>query len=471
MSDYQSLAQDFRKCLYDSMRLAMAAQKIDYIPGCVELGDFDSTSTTIALFPCDELEAAPEPALRNTFNQYWQFFKARASPGSEWDAYTPYEIRHVGAFVRLGEPDKAHALLNWFHQYQRPQAWNHWAEVVWHDPKTPKFIGDMPHTWVGSDFLNSGLLDLRLRAAPDSLVVFAGVPREWVDSGEPIAFQNLVTPRGKLSGSLQRQGHTVKVTLQGDLQLPPGGILVRHPPTSTDPGRDRTLPPHRTDVHPSPPHPRLPAPNHKKNDNSHRFFTPIHSSFLCPSPFLSFPLLSISCPSVSIRGKTSHDPLTHIPQVLHLGRRRILLPDRRRATREGGRGESILGTPSSRKPSAIWNNQTGDTACDHYHRSLEGRRPHQSRSAARAYRPQHRLAPASCPWASAPSTPKAWTSTAALSTPSSPPASRPTSPSSTGTSRKPSTSVAAGSTAKAPTGSPSTPPSSWTASPTASPTG
>jgi len=68
-AEYQALVIDFRKCLYDSMRLAMAGKGIDYIPGCVELGDFDSTSTTIALFPCDELEGAPEPALRNTFDR------------------------------------------------------------------------------------------------------------------------------------------------------------------------------------------------------------------------------------------------------------------------------------------------------------------------------------------------------------------------------------------------------------------
>jgi hypothetical protein len=34
-TEYQALATDFRKCLYDSIRAAMAAKQIDYIPGCV----------------------------------------------------------------------------------------------------------------------------------------------------------------------------------------------------------------------------------------------------------------------------------------------------------------------------------------------------------------------------------------------------------------------------------------------------
>jgi len=42
----------FKENLYNSIDLAMKSRKIDYIPGCVELGDFDVTSTTNALTPC-----------------------------------------------------------------------------------------------------------------------------------------------------------------------------------------------------------------------------------------------------------------------------------------------------------------------------------------------------------------------------------------------------------------------------------
>jgi hypothetical protein len=46
----------FSENLYNSIELAMKYKGIDYIPGCVELGDFDATSTTIALTPCNELK-------------------------------------------------------------------------------------------------------------------------------------------------------------------------------------------------------------------------------------------------------------------------------------------------------------------------------------------------------------------------------------------------------------------------------
>lgn len=225
---YAKLAAEFRMCLYDSMRRVFARSNIDYIPGCVELADFDSTSTTIALFPCDEQDHAPQVQLRNTFDRYWKFATGRMN-GNPWEAYTPYELRHVGAFVRLGERDRAYELLNWFRQHQRPQGWHHWAEVVWNDPKTPKFIGDMPHTWVGSDYLNS-VLSMFAYEHAGSVVCFAGVPRPWIDSGEAIGIRNMHTPHGVLTISMQRNGALISARAEGEVRMPEGGLVFRKPP-------------------------------------------------------------------------------------------------------------------------------------------------------------------------------------------------------------------------------------------------
>lgn len=227
-SEYDRLVAEFRKCLYDSIERAMAEKHIEYIPGCVELGDFDSTSTTIALFPCGESEFAPQDALRSTFERYWKFFQDRRSGAAPWEAYTPYEIRHVGAFVRLGEPERAYELLQWFGGHRRPPGWNHWAEVVWNDPKTPKFIGDMPHTWVGSDYLNS-VLAMFVHERGDALVFFAGVPRAWVESGEDIGIERVRTPWGEFSARMRRQDNTVVATIDGPAQVPSGGLVLRRP--------------------------------------------------------------------------------------------------------------------------------------------------------------------------------------------------------------------------------------------------
>ena len=51
----KKIRDTFKENLYNSLNLAMKVRKINYIPGCVELGDFDATSTTIALTPCNEL--------------------------------------------------------------------------------------------------------------------------------------------------------------------------------------------------------------------------------------------------------------------------------------------------------------------------------------------------------------------------------------------------------------------------------
>jgi len=53
----------------------------------------------------------------------------------------------------LNQSEKAHELIDYFMGQQRPRGWYHWAEVVWNSYRTPAFIGDMPHTWVGSDLL------------------------------------------------------------------------------------------------------------------------------------------------------------------------------------------------------------------------------------------------------------------------------------------------------------------------------
>ncbi|MFN3695754.1 MAG: coagulation factor 5/8 type domain-containing protein, partial [Ignavibacterium sp.] len=65
-TEYQrikSIREKFRTDLYNSLSLAIKTRNINYIPGCVELGDFDATSTTIALYPVNEKNNLPQPYL------------------------------------------------------------------------------------------------------------------------------------------------------------------------------------------------------------------------------------------------------------------------------------------------------------------------------------------------------------------------------------------------------------------------
>lgn len=113
---------DFRGDLEASIAASVRAHAIDYIPGAADLGDFDPTSTTIALSPGDEGERLPRPLLEASFERSWRDFVRRRDGAQSWDAYTPYELRSIGAFTRLGRRDRAGALLDYFLNDRRPLA-------------------------------------------------------------------------------------------------------------------------------------------------------------------------------------------------------------------------------------------------------------------------------------------------------------------------------------------------------------
>ena len=226
---FAAMRDDMRKSILESFRLTMAKHGIDYLPGSVELGDFDATSTTVGIAPGGELSHLPADAVRRTFDKYWEQVSTRRR-STTWDAYTPYEHRAVGTFVRLGQKDRAHKLLEDFFHDQRPAAWNHWAEVVWRDPKTPKFIGDMPHTWVGSDFIRS-VMDMFVYEREDdgALVIGAGIPEAWVTESPGVKLERVPTYYGMLSYSMSGTADEVRVRIESGLAMPRGGIIVRSP--------------------------------------------------------------------------------------------------------------------------------------------------------------------------------------------------------------------------------------------------
>jgi len=211
----------------------MKTRKIDYIPGCVELGDFDATSTTIAISPCNELQNLPQPYAQNTFDKYYEFFKNRRDDKIEWVNYTPYENRLIGSFIFLNQPEKAHQLIDFFLKDQRPQGWNHWAEVVWKDYRAPNFIGDMPHTWVGSDFINAIRSMFVYESASggefdSSLVLGAALYQDWIDSPDGMSVENLPTYYGELSYSIKKENDEYHFSIYGDVKLPKSGIKIKN---------------------------------------------------------------------------------------------------------------------------------------------------------------------------------------------------------------------------------------------------
>ncbi len=219
----------FREDLYDSLRAAAKFHDIDFLPGAAELGDFDPTSTTIAMAPGGEQGRLPKDLLENTFQRYWREFEQRRDGQRVWKDYTPYEWRNVAAFVRLGWRERAWEAVQFFFKDRAPQPWNQWAEVVSSTPRKPFFVGDLPHAWVGSDFVRSALdMFAYTREIDDSIVLAAGIPVDWLD-GKGISMQGLHTPQGLLSYSLGREAGKLSLKIEAGMRLPAGGLVFPWP--------------------------------------------------------------------------------------------------------------------------------------------------------------------------------------------------------------------------------------------------
>lgn len=212
-----------------SIARAMRKHGIDHVPGAAELGDFDANSTAIAVAPLGERALLPAPALEATFRRYLEHLDARLGGTADWTNYTPYELRNADALLRLGRPADALRILRAIVADQRPAAWNQWQEIVWRDAAAPRFIGDMPHTWIGAIYLRT----LRSLFAwededNDALVLGSGLDPAWIDAGVGVA--RLPTHHGTLSLDVRRlAADRVEVRVGGDVQAPAGGLLLRLP--------------------------------------------------------------------------------------------------------------------------------------------------------------------------------------------------------------------------------------------------
>ncbi len=212
---------------------------IDWIAGAADRGDFDATSTTIGLSPGGELSTLPQGLLKRTFEKYWENFTARAENRTAWRDYTPYELRTVGAFVRLGQRERAMQALDYFFADVRPRAWNGWAEVVGRDLREPRFIGDMPHAWISSDYIRSALdMFVYERDADEALVLAAGIPVKWLDSETGVGVRDVRTAHGNLTYLFKRERAGLVLTLDGTV-TPPGGFVIQWPDDVVLPERVR----------------------------------------------------------------------------------------------------------------------------------------------------------------------------------------------------------------------------------------
>jgi len=198
---WSSLAERFASALFGSIERTRAAHKLDFIPGSVEWADFDPTATANAIAFLDVAEGLDRRAVEHTFERYMYDWRRKRGGTLEWANYSPYEIRIIGALVRLGRREEALELLRFFLSDRRPPEWNQWPEIAWKDRRAPAHVGDLPHTWVAAEYvLAVRSLFAYERAADRTLVVAAGLAREWT-TGAGIQVQAMPTLYGPLSFS------------------------------------------------------------------------------------------------------------------------------------------------------------------------------------------------------------------------------------------------------------------------------
>ncbi len=222
--------ESVRRDFYASMRRVIQDAGLEALPGCVELADFDPTSTTMGIMVADERDHLPQPYGTNTFDIYWQELVSRMEPDGA-KLYTPYEVRNADAFVRLGWRDRALDALRFFvRDAVRPAAWNHMGEVTHTSLRTPAYIGDMPHTWVGADYVNA-VRSLFVFEDNDALVLAAGIDPAWLEEG--VLAENLPTQFGTVGYRMRLTDGTLHIDLEGQAS-PPGGLNLPLPASLAD---------------------------------------------------------------------------------------------------------------------------------------------------------------------------------------------------------------------------------------------
>lgn len=220
---FEELADAFGQSITDSVNLATQTHSINYVPGCVELGDFDATSTAIAYYPTGAAELLDSYLLEATFERAWESTKDRIH-GRKWEGMTPYEVRTVGTFIRLGWNNRAHQYMEWLIERLDPIGWRQWGEIAYREREPSLFVGDMPHTWVGSGAVLS-ILSMFAYENNESIILAAGVPSKWVKDGTPVGVSNQVTRFGSLSYTLAFNDEILSLNIDSQC-VPPDGFVL-----------------------------------------------------------------------------------------------------------------------------------------------------------------------------------------------------------------------------------------------------
>jgi hypothetical protein len=217
--------EEFAANLARSIRITTEALGIGVIHGSADREDVDPTSTSVAFEPCRVEDVLPAEFIQATYDISAARIKLFGRPDFD-GSYPPYAIRNLNAFASLGRFEDAFRLLSAALACRRPSGWRQSAEVAWASPRSPDYIGDMPHTWIGAEFATA-IRRMLLREDGNTLELFRAVPDAWWD-GEGITLRELPTNFGLVNLRAERRQSraTVEMTLTGPA---PERITFRYP--------------------------------------------------------------------------------------------------------------------------------------------------------------------------------------------------------------------------------------------------
>jgi hypothetical protein len=230
-SQWRSEAGNFQDDVIRSIENVISSKSLGYIPGSVEWADFDPTATSNAIAMLDFADVLPAGPLHAMLKTYLDGFRRKHRGEIPWTNYTAYEIRIIGAFVRLGNRDVANELLAFFLSDRRPLEWNQWPEITWRDPRSPGHLGDVPHTWIAAEYMLAvASMVVAEREASASLVLASGMPWAWIAEDNGFSVSKLPTRFGKVDFRIHAtDADTICVEIGGDLTFPPGGLTIVPP--------------------------------------------------------------------------------------------------------------------------------------------------------------------------------------------------------------------------------------------------
>lgn len=230
-TDLRNEAALFQTDVLRSMHRVIEEQNLNYLPGSVEWADFDPTATANAIGLLDFADDLPGIPMRAMLATYLDDFRRKHRGELYWNNYTAYEIRIIGALVRLGNREAAHELLDFFLSDRRPRAWNQWPEISWRDPRAPGHLGDIPHTWIAAEYMVAlGSMVASEREATQSLVLACGLPWRWIAEESGFSVSELPTQFGLLHMKLHAPSEElVFVTIGDGIRIPRGGLFLQPP--------------------------------------------------------------------------------------------------------------------------------------------------------------------------------------------------------------------------------------------------